>query len=206
MITEEKWKINKTADFSDIEQIDIHLEMHKDGTATAMKDASHTFPCKPMSSFRFLFKRYPLMVVPTIFLSLAFLWLHTVAFFIYAVLTILLFTLAVRMCRIKSISKYILVFWILHILGNFLILGGASLTSFSIALSQRHYYIQGLFFGMLLAHIWLYVLIFIHQYHRVFNIMKEEDGEQVPTEWYVWKGCKLCNHHYIPFKNNCGEV
>jgi len=206
MKTEEKWKINKTADFTDIEEIDIHLEMHKDGTALAMKDETHTFLCKPISSFRFLLKRYPLMIVPTIILSLAFLWLHTIAFFVYALLTILLFTLAVRMCRIKSISTYIMVFWILHLLGNFFILGGGSLSSFSVAISERHYYIQGLFFGMLLTHIWIYVLIFLQQYYRVFNVIEEEDGEPIPTQWYIWRGCALCNHSYNPFTDNCGGI
>jgi len=206
MNTQEIWKINKSSDFMDIEKIDIHLEMHEDGTATAIKDATHTFTCKPISSVKFLLKRYPFMVIPTLLLSLVFLWLHPIAFFIYALLTIAIFTIAVRRCKIKSIGHYIMFFWILNLLANFFILGGGSFMSFSIAISEKYYYIQSLFFGMLLTHIWLYVLIFLQQYYHVFNIIEEEDGEQISSEWYIWKGCPLCNHTYNPFTDNCGGL
>ena len=206
MKTNETWQINKSEDFTDIEKVHIHLEMHKDGTATAIKDATHTFLCKPIPSFKFIFKRYPLMIIPTIILTLAFLWLHPIAFFVYAILTIVLFTIAVRRCSIKSIGTYILVFWLLHLFGNFFILGGGSLSAFSLTMAERHYYIQSLFFGMLLTHIWLYVIIFFQQYYHVFNICEEEDGEMVSTPWYIWKGCPLCNHHYNPFTDNCGGL
>jgi len=206
MKTKEIWQINKSADFMDIEKIDIHLEIHKDGTATAIKDTEHTFLCKPMSSFKFLLKRYPFMIIPTFILSLVFLWLHPIAFFVYGLLTVALFTIAVRRCKVKSIGNYIMIFWILHLLGNFVILGGGLVGSFSLAITQRHYYIQGLFFGMLLTHIWVYVLIFLQQYYRVFNIIEEEDGEQSSTEWYIWKGCPMCNHTYNPFTDNCGGL
>lgn len=203
----ETWQINKSADFIDIEKINIHLEIHKDGSATAIKkDAEHTFSCKPMSTFRFLFKRYPFMIIPTIILSLAFLWLHTVAFFIYALLTMIMFTMAVRFCAIKSIGTYIMVFWVLHLLGNFFILGGGAVDSFSLVMSERHSYIQSLFFGMLLTHTWIYVLIFLQQYYHVFNVIEEEDGEPVSTEWYIWKGCPFCNRSYNPFTDNCGGI
>jgi len=206
MKTKETWEINKTVDFSDIEKIDIYLEIHKDGTATAIKDAKHTFLCKPLPSFKFLFKRYPFVIVPAIILSLIFLWLHPIAFFIYALLTIIIFTLAIRLCGIRSIGRYIMIFWVLHLLGNFFILGGGSLSSFSLALSERHYYVQSLFFGMLLTHIWIYILIFLQQYYRVFNIIEEENTEQIATPWYIWKGCRLCNPTYNPFKNNCKDI
>lgn len=206
MKTKEMWNINRTTDFTDIEKIDIHLEMQEDGSALAMKDSTHTFRCKPLSSFKFLLKRYPLMIIPTVILSFAFLWLHPIAFFIYAIFTIIIFTVAVRRCSISSIGTYIMVFWIIHLLGNFLILGGGSLASLSIVISDKHYYIQSLFFGMLLTHIWLYVLIFLQQYYHVYNVLEEENGEILSTAWYIWKSCPLCNHTYNPFKNNCKEL
>lgn len=206
MEQQEAWQINKTPDFIDIEKIDIHLEINKDGSATAIKDKKDSFVCKPVSSFRFLLKRYPFMIVPTFVLSLAFLWLHPLAFFIYGLLTIVIFTIAVRRCSIKAIGTYIMVFWVLHLLGNFFILGGGFMGSFSLNISEGHQYIQGLFFGMLLTHIWIYVLIFLQQYYRVFNIMEEEDAEQISTQWYIWKGCPLCNHSYNPFTDNCGNL
>jgi hypothetical protein len=206
MKIKEIWNINRTMDFSDIEKIDIHLEIQKDGSALAMKDATHTFTCKPHSSFKFLFKRYPLMIIPALILSLAFLWIHPIAFFLYVILTIAIFTIAVRRCNVSSMGTYIMIFWILHLFGNFFILGGGSLSSFSMAILDKHYYIQSLFFGMLLTHIWLYVLIFLQQYYYVFNVIEEEDGESISTAWYIWKSCLLCNHNYNPFKNNCKEL
>ena len=206
MKRQDAWKINKSADFTEIEEIDIHLEIDKEGMATAIKDKSHTFVCKPVATSRFLLKRYPFMIVPTLVLSLAFLWLHPIAFFIYALLTILLFTIAVRRCAIKSMNTYIMVFWIIHLLGNFLIMGGILPESLSLNINQKHGTAQALFFGMLLTHIWIYVLIFLQQYYRVFNVIEEEDGEQVSTPWYIWKGCTLCNHKYNPFTDNCGEL
>ena len=206
MGTTDKWKINKSADFSDIEKMDIHLEIHKNGTASALKDAEHTFLCKPVSSFKFLFIRYPFMIVPTVLLSLVFLWLHPIAFFIYALLTIVIFTISVRFCSIKFVGTFLMVFWFIHLLGNFFILGAGSLSAFSLEVSNKQYYIQSLFFGMLLTNIWIYVLIFLQQYYRVFNIVEEEDGEQISTEWYIWKGCPMCNHKYNPFTDNCGGI
>lgn len=205
MNRQDAWKINKSADFTEIEEIDIHLEIDKEGMARAIKDKSETFVCKPVATSKFLFKRYPFMIVPTIVLSLAFLWLHPIAFFLYALLTILLFTIAVRHCGVKSMSTYIMVFWIIHLMGNFLIMGGVLPESLSLNINQRHGTVQALFFGMLLTHIWIYVLIFLQQYYRVFNVVEEEDGEQVSTPWYIWKGCALCNHKYNPFTDNCGE-
>jgi len=207
MKSKELWSINRSKDFIDIEKIDIHLEMQKDGSAIAIKDAEHSFTCKPMSSFKFLLKRYPLMIIPTLVLSLVFVWLHPIAFLIYAILTIVIFAIAVRRCNVSSIGTYIMFFWILHLLGNFFILGGGSLAALSIAIADKHYYIQSLFFGMLLTHIWLYVLIFLQQYYHVFNVLEEEEnGEITSTGWYIWKSCPLCNHKYNPFKNNCKEL
>jgi len=207
MKTKEIWSINRSEDFSDIEKIDIHLEMQKDGSAIAMKDTTHTFICKPLSSFRFLLKRYPLMIVPTLILSAAFLWIHPIAFFVYAILTIIMFTIAVRRCSVHAIGIHIMVFWILHLVGNFFILGGGSLPFFSIAISDKHYYIQSLFFGMLLTHIWLYVIIFLQQYYRVFNVVEElEHGEMIKTDWYIWKSCPLCNKKYNPFTDKCDTI
>jgi len=205
MKTKETWKINRSEDFTDIEKINAHLEIQKDGYARALKDNEHHFLCKPMSSFKFLFKRYPLMIVPTIILSLAFLWLHPIAFFVYGLFTISIFTIAVRHCGISAMAKYIFIFWVLHLVINFFILGGGSIEALSISIMQRHSYIQSLFFGMLLTHTWVYVLIFFQQYYHVFNIVEEEDGEEIATNWYIWKGCSLCNSTYNPFTDNCGE-
>jgi len=206
MKKKEMWQINKSADFTEIEKMEIHLEINEDGSALAIKNENESFVCKPVSTLRFLFKRYPLVIVPAIVLSLAFLWLHPVAFFVYALLTIVLFTIAVRRCAIKSMGTYIMVFWILHLLGNFFILSGGLSGTFSLVMSDKNYYIQGLFFGMLLTHIWVYILIFLQQYYRVYNVVEEEDEEQVSTVWYIWKGCPLCNHKYNPFTDNCGDL
>ena len=202
-----KWFINHTENFDEIEQIEVNIEKI-DAKHIEVKTNNQTYRCKYIPTWRFFLKRYPIMIIPTFLLSIIFLAIHPLAFFIYVCFTIFIFSFTNRICKIHEIGTYIMWFWIIHLLGNFFILSSdsISLMGFAMAISNKHYYIQSLFFGMLLTHLWIYTLIFFYQYHRVYTIIKKEDDTYQSTPWYLWQKCPLCNKHYNPFKKNCGNL
>ena len=200
------WSINKTSTFSEIEKVDVVMQkIDEENIQVSLDDSTYT--AKKQTTWKFLLKRYPLMLIATTLLSIMFLAIHPLSFVIYLGLIILLFTVTVRRCKIRYIGTYIMWFWILHLGINFIILGGGSLFSFAMATSESYHYIQSLFFGMVLVHLWQYILIVVYEYYHLYVITEEyDDGSVDVTEWYIWKSCSLCNKSFNPFKNNCKLV
>jgi len=195
--------MNRTEDFSEIEKLEISFEKDGDQIDIITKKDQTTFKAKKLSSLWFLLKRYPVMVIPTLLLTIAFLFFYPIVFIAYIIFTTMLFIFMVRFCVIHKVGTYIMVFWVIHLVTNFILLGMTPI-NLGIEAYMKQEYIKGLFFGMMLTHLWVYMLIFMHKYHLVYNLLeKDENDVMIATNWFIWQNCSMCNKKYSLFKKNC---
>jgi len=200
MLKTEKWHINITKNFSETESIHVNTQSANDGHIEMMRD-NKSYRCKKNSLWKFILKRYPLLILSTIVISMIFLAIHPLAFLFYSILFVGWFSFSVRLCIVHNMGTHIMIFWMLSLLINFISLGMEN--NYSVFSYQAHFHMQSLFFGMILLHLWSYLAIFFYKYNGISNILEEiETGVYVSTDWYIWKGCSLCDKNFNPFKNN----
>ena len=200
------WNINRTEKFDEIEILEVHLRKESKHRYSVVKNGK-LLEYRKVPTWKFFLKRYPVLAIPVFILSLSFLILYPLMFFIYIGITTILFVITVRRCRIDFIGNYIMVFWLIHLLINFFLLGGGLVN-----ISSAQHTIQGLLIGMLLVHLWTFTVIFFYRYYNVFNLVEyvgdtetEDERTAIPSKWYLWKECTMCNKRYIPFAKNCKD-
>ncbi len=200
------WSINRTEDFDEIEITEVILRKKNKHRYFVVEDGQ-SLEYRKVATWKFFLRRYPILAIPVLIISLSFLILYPLMFFIYIGIATMLFTITVRRCRVDFIGNYIMVFWLIHLLINFFLLGGGL-----VDISSTQHTVQGLLIGMLLVHLWIFTVIFFYRYHNIFNLIDyvgdaeaEGEGAEISTKWYLWRGCSMCNKRYIPFVKNCKD-
>lgn len=203
MHQDKKRYINKTKDFSEIESINIKMVSHQDNTVEIESDNTK-YRCQKIPIWKFMWKRYFFMMTMLLVLTIIYLAIHPAAFIAYSAMVVFWFTFSVRRCKVHNMGTHLMYFWIIHLLLSFLLIGGISSISVDTSMYNLNYQVQTLLFGMGLLHIWLHVTILFFKYRDIYTILdKLDDDAYAASNWYIWKGCSLCNKGFNPFSLHC---